>query len=265
MKLRLLLVCVFIFWSRAAGAQVFIEQGKVNLTVKRGQSLTGEVTVNNTSNKELQAKVYWEDFVYQPPFDGAKKFMPAGTSEVSLANWIQFSPHEIVLPPFGKKTIAYTIQVPPDVKGGHYGVLFVEPETELSKADKGVKVITRVGCLFFVETEDKIKKASADGMAFSGSHLKGKFSNQGNVILLPQATYYIMDPQSMVADRGDLKTHYVPPGAAFDIDVALSPKLAPGDYTIVLTFDLNDGDVVVKEVDFTKNSDSDYVLKTVRD
>src|SRR4051812_31529404 len=115
MVLRLLFVCVFLFWSQAAGAQVFIEQGKVNLTVTPDKTVTGEVTVNNTSNKELKAKVYWEDFVYQPPFDGAKKFMPAGTSQVSLANWIQFSPRDVVLPPFGKKNIGYTIQVPADV------------------------------------------------------------------------------------------------------------------------------------------------------
>jgi hypothetical protein len=259
------MACVLVLGSPHAGAQVFIEQGKVNLSAKPGEPLGGDVTVNNTSDKELNVKIYWEDFTYQPPYDGAKKFLPAGTSPLSLAKWIQFSPRELVLPPFAKKKISYTISVPADAKGGYYGVLFVEPETPDLKLDKGMKIITRVGSLFFVETEDSVKQASVENLAFNGSRLQGKFINQGNVILLPQATYYIMDRESIVADRGDLKKHYLPPSEAFDIDIEMNSELSPGDYTLVVTFDLDAGDVVVNEVDFTKNSDTDYVLKTVRD
>ncbi len=264
-KIQLLAVGMLIWMGPTASAQVFIEQGKVNLTAHPGDPLGGDVTVNNTSDKEINVKIYWEDFVYQSPYDGAKKFMPAGTSDRSLAKWIQFSPREIVLPSFGKKKISYTIAVPASAQGGYYGVLFVEPEIPDLKLDKGVKIITRVGSLFFVETEGSIKQASVEGLTFTGSRLQGKFANNGNVILLPQATYYIMDRESIVADRGELKQQYLPPAAVLDIDLELKPELAPGDYTLVLTFDLQSGDVVVKEVDFTKNSDSEYVLKTVRD
>jgi len=258
-------VGVVLMHDPTASAQVFLEQGKVNLTVQPGETVTGEITINNTGNKELGVKMYWEDFVYQPPFDGNKKFMPAGTAPSSLSRWVQFSPRNAVLPSFAKKKIGYTIQVPADAKGGYYGVLFIEPENEDLNSDKGVKIITRVGCLFFVETDDKIKQASLDDIAISGSQLTGKFTNKGNVILLPQSTYYVMDRESIIADRGELKAQYIPPSESSDIDVPFNDSFLPGDYTLVLTFDLQDGDVVVKEVDFTKNSDSDFSLKTVRD
>ncbi len=265
-SIQLFIVLALLCSGPAANAQVFIEQGKVNLTAAPGQTLSGEVTISNTSDKELKVKVYWEDFEYKPPFDGTKKFVPAGTSATSLAQWIQFSPRDAVLAPYGKQKIGYTIDVPQDIKsGGYYGVIFVEPETELSRVEKGVKIITRVGCLFFVETQDSVKQASIEDIAFNGSHLTGRIVNKGNVILIPQTTYYIMDRESIVADRGELKPMYIPPEQAFAVDLELNPAVAPGDYTIVLTLDLQDGNVVVKEADFTKNSDSDYVIKTVRD
>jgi hypothetical protein len=265
-KSSLILTAMFVVLLAFPGrAQVFIEQGKVQATVKPGDNFGGDVTVNNTSNKELKVKIYWEDFLYQPPFDGNKKFLPSGTSDVSLGKWIQFSPHEAVLPPYAKMKIAYTIHLPTFAKGGYYGALFVEPETPELKMEKGVRIITRVGSLFFIETDNKSKQAVVEDIALNGATLTGKFVNKGNVILIPNVTYYIMDTQSVIADRGDLKKYYLPASQSFDFSLPLKADLASGDYTLVLTFDLDEGDVVVKEVDFTKNSDSDFILKTVRD
>ena len=247
-------------------AQVFVEQGKVNLLVHPGEHVSDTVTIHNTTGKSVKARIYWEDFSYQPPFDGAKKFAPASTLKTSLAKWIQFSPRDLVLPAFGKVNISYSIDVPSNAQGGYYGVLFVEPQNpELSGPDKGVRIITRVGCLFFVETGDRSKEASVDQIFVNGNILKGRLRNQGNVVLLPQSSYYIMDREGLAADRGELKKRYLPPGESVDFDLPLSKDLSPGEYTLVLTFDLQDGDVLVKEIEFTKNSDIQYQVRTIRD
>lgn len=249
-----------------AMAQVFIEQGKVNLSVNPGDHINDTITINNTTNKEVKVKVYWEDFSYQPPFDGAKKFSPAGTLKASLARWVEFSPRDFTLAPFAKKSISYTMNVPSNAKGGYYGVLFVEPENkELSGGNKGVKIITRVGCLFFVETGDRNKQATINDLSVSGCSLKGLFRNEGNIILLPQATYYVIDREGNVVDRGELKKYYLPPDEAADFDLELNKDLPVDDQTLVLTFDLQNGDVIVKEIDFTKNSDIDCHINAVRD
>jgi hypothetical protein len=119
--------------------------------------------------------------------------------------------------------------------------------------------------LFFVETGDRNKDASVDQVSVSGNILKGRFRNEGNVVLLPQASYYIMDREGLAADRGELKKYYLPPGESVNFDLALSKDLSPGEYTLVLTFDLQDGDVLVKEIEITKNSDIEYKVRTVRD
>lgn len=249
-----------------AHAQVFLEQGKVNLLVHPGEHINDTVTVDNTSGKAVKVKVYWEDFSYQPPFDGAKKFAPAGTIKTSLVKWVQFSPRSLDLPPFGKANISYVIDVPSDAHGGYYGVLFVEPQNlNFKEGDKGVKIITRVGCLFFVETGDRIKKATVDKISVHGNVLKGQLRNGGNVVLLPQSSFYMMDREGLAADRGELKKYYLPPGESADLELPLSRDLSTGEYTLVLTFDLQDGDVLVKEIELSKISETEYRVRSVRD
>lgn len=210
--------------------------------------------------------MYWEDFSYIAPFDGAKKFSPAATLKTSLASWVQFSPQYMDLGPFAKMQIKYVIEVPSNAKGGYYGVLFIEPQNKgISDTDKGVRIITRVGSLFFVETGDRNKKASLGEATMDNGIFKARLTNEGDVILLPRSSYYIMDREGLLADRGELKNYYLPPDKSTDIEMSLPQGLKKGDYTLVLTFDLQDGDVLVKEVDISKNSDFDYKLHTIRD
>ena len=41
---------------------------------------------------------------------------------------------------------------------------------------------------------------------------------------------------------------YVPPGVSASLEVPLKKKLSPGQYTLVVNSDLEDGDVVLKEI-----------------
>lgn len=266
MKTKIIIFLVLILLSPSADAQVFIEQGKVNLLVVQGERVSDSVTVHNTTGKTVRARIYWEDFAYQTPYDGAKKFAPAATLKSSLATWVQFSPRYIDLGPFAKAQIKYVIEVPSNARGGYYGVLFVEPQNkDISDTDKGVRIITRVGSLFFVETGDRNKKASLSDASINTGVFKARLTNEGDVILLPQSSYYIMDREGLLADRGELTKYYLPPEKSVDIQLPLAKSLSPGDYTLVLTFDLQDGDVLVKEIELTKNSDYDYKLHSIRD
>lgn len=250
----------------SAHAQIFVEQGKVEHLVHPGDRIAQSVFIDNTTNKDVAVKIYWEDFSYQAPYDGSKKFSPAGTLKSSLANWVKFSPRNTVIPPYGKSEIAYTINVPANASGGYYGVLFVEPQTNmLAGGDKGVRIITRVGSLFFVETGDRNKKADLQQATFQNAQFKAEMVNTGNVVLLPELSYYILDREGLAVDRGQLKKNYVPPGAVVPVELALGRDLKAGDYTLVLTFDLQDGDVLVKEIEFSKSSDVEYRLRAIRD
>ena len=71
-----------------ASAQLIIEQGKVREVVKPGQTLTGSINVHNRSKNPMTVVTYWEDFDYVAPYNGNKKFLPAGSSKNSCSSWV---------------------------------------------------------------------------------------------------------------------------------------------------------------------------------
>lgn len=249
----------------AARAQFLIEEGKVVLSVSGGDRISRSVMVDSTVAEEMDVRVYWEDFKYLPPYDGAKQFLPAGTLDGSAAQWISYMPQEFKLPPYGKQRIDYTINVPEGIQGGHYGVLFFERSGQEVGGTHGVKIVTRVGCLFFIEAKDKSKTGDLKDINFSGNDLTGVFANNGNVVLIPYTTYYIMDEKGLVADRGEIPKLYIGPGDAAPWRMSLPSDLQPGRYTFFLNSDLEDGDVVVKEIIFVKDSSGGLVVEKVQD
>ncbi len=247
-----------------ASAQIFLEEGKLTLDIKPGENISKTLTVHNTSNKEFKVKAYWEDFTYQPPFDGTKKFFPLGSNPQSAGSWVSFSPRDFVLPPFGKKDISYVINAPQDIHGGYYGVLFVEKEPEESKDIRGLNIVSRIGCLFFLESANKNKNAELGDIFIEESQVKGTLLNQGDVVLIPDGTFYMMNADSLIADRGSVNKVYLPPGAKADYAFDFNKDLPTGQYTLVVTLDLGAGDVLVKELDFVKKSDSNFQILEIR-
>ena len=256
---------MLLFFCQPSYAQLLMEKSKVQLTVDPGDTIVDSIALHNTSERPMELTIYWEDFEYLPPFDGKKKFMPAGTSPYSMAHWISYSPQEVTIPPQSKKDINFTIKVPRSATGGHYGVFFFEQGSRAKSDVTGVTIVTRLGSLFFIETAGKNKTSSLKDLTADGNRLEGIFVNQGDVILFPEGIYYIMDKEGLVSERGELDKIYLPPAqeAAFGLDVPNSLKA--GEYTLVLTFDLGDGYSVVKEVDFRMNTDSTFDILQQRD
>ena len=260
-----LALCTVLIVAAPAAAQILIEEGKISLPAKPGETIMNSFFVHNTSEQKITVKSYWEDFVYVPPFDGQKKFFPPGSTDRSLSKWANFTPQEFILPPFGKKKIMYSIKVPLAAKGGYYSVLFFEKGEAVLQDKTGVRVVTRVGCLFFLETDDKNKNVRMEQATVDGRILKADFVNSGDVIMIPQGTFDVLGADGLVADRGELTKFFLPPGERTKFDVGLSSALPAGKYTLVVTFDLGEGDTLVKEIDFTKDADASLKLLQVRD
>ena len=253
-KTAFLTLCTVCIFAGEVKAKLFLEEGKVVLAVSGGDRVNKSITVNNTSVEGSDIRVYWEDFQYKAPYEGTKDFLPSGTLPGSAGSWITFSPQTFTLPAFGKQQLVYTINVPAHTEEGHYGVLFFEKSEPGSPDGSGVKVVTRVGCLFFIEPKDKIKKAVVQDFKLAGQSLTGNFINQGNVILIPRTTYYIMDGEGLVTDRGEIKKLYVPPNASAPFEIVLPKGLKTGQYTLVINADLEEGDVIVKETGLVRDA-----------
>lgn len=269
---RLFFLFIFgLFLALTADAFAFnisVDTPKIKLEVEEGEVVRGGLTVRNPSEEEIRVEVYMEDFVYISPYDGTKKFFPPGSTELSPAKWITFSPREIILPPFGRKRVNYIVRVPSGVSGGYYAVLFFETSLgAITNAEEGANILIlgRVGSLFLVETADSIKKATIAGITSEGSTVRGEFLNQGNVNVISKGSFYVIDEEGRVFDRGRLNDIYISPQDKAPFSLSLAPGIPPGRYTLITTFDLEEGDILVREMDFFKDERGEIKILQIRE
>ncbi len=264
-KLNIFILAFTALLAGTAHAQLLVEQGKLVMTVSGGERINQIITVHNTTNEEQRVKVYWEDFEYQPPYGGEKTFFPVGTGiATSAASMVSFPAQEFILPPLSKKDIECIVTVPADFNAGRYGVMFFERTSEPYKDSTGMSIITRVGSLFFIEPKGIEKKADLKNLKQDVATLTGEFHNMSSVILIPQITYYIMSADGLVVDRGEIKKLYVPSGVSANWTIPLPATLDPGDYSMVINADYEEGNVVVKEVGLTKDASGALTIGTVK-
>ncbi|MCA9394856.1 MAG: hypothetical protein KC900_11675 [Candidatus Omnitrophica bacterium] len=262
---RILMTAFLVLFATKAGAQLLMEESRVQLTVTPGETVVDGMNIHNTGQQDVDIRVYWQDFEYVPPYTGKKNFTPPGTSKYSMGEWVTYSPQVLTVPAQGKREIRYTIKVPEDATGGHYGVLFFERSLSASPQNTGVNIITRLGSLFYLETVDSDKSAVVDEVRVQDEFIRGRFANEGDVFLFPRGVYYLVDNDGVPADRGEIDTMYVMPDTAAEFSVVLDGALAVGDYTMVITFDLGGGESVTKEIDLTKFNTGQYQIRQVRD
>ena len=264
-RILLLVLCAAGIPAAQAHAQLFLEQGKVKLSVSGGDHPNGTLIIHNTSAQPAIMRIYWEDFEYKSPYDGTKNFVPAGTAPGSPSQWVTFSPAEFTLPAFGRQKVDYTVAVPDQIHEGHYGVLFFERKSDPLTEEKEVAIITRVGCLFFIEPKDKSKKAVLKNAALKDKSVTVQFVNQGNVIMLPRTTYYMMQTDGLVLLRGEANKIYVPAGATAQLEIPIKKALKQGQYTLVVNSDLDEGDAVVQEIGISANEAGQLTIENIKD
>ena len=264
-KISVLFVLFLCLLNPLARAEVVLDKGKIAIKVKPGETVKGSLTLTNNSAVDIPLRAYYEDFTYVAPFDGSKNFLPAGSTDYSCGDWISYSPQEFILSASSKQELNYVIKVPENARGGYYGVLFFEKSPKLAPKEIGLGIIVRVGCLFFIETEDRLKKSELESISAEDNMLKADFTNTGNTVLIGRAIYYTMDARGMVVDRSETEKFYLPIKGKYPLSIAMPEKLSVGRYTIILTFDLEEGDVLVKEIDFTKNQRGSLNILQIRD
>jgi len=262
-----ILLLLFVFLIRPAEAiNLLVEQGKVRLRIAPGQTKTGTITIRNTETQPSDIRVYLEDWYYLPVADGTKEFKPKGTTPLSCASWINFSPAEFTIPAYGKKEVNYTVKVPDNASGGHYAVMFFE--TMLAEPGTmegfGLGVAARLGTLFYIEPEGSIRSSLEIGAFSVSREAKGPLvinldlKNTGNVDITASGTFHIIDKQGMVYARSEFNTVYTFPTDTGTLRGEWKEPIPAGIYDLVITVDagkaleesgMGRGPVITKEAE----------------
>lgn len=256
-----------VIYSRAEAFNLIVEEGKVRLSVPPGSMKTRVINVKNSSAEPIFIRAYLEDWYYLPGADGSKEFKPAGTTPLSCANWINFTPAEFTIPAYGKQAVNYIVKVPPGVFGGRYAVLFFESIVNEPNSEEGVGfgVVVRMGSLFYIEPEGTInRKISLDNFSVEKKSrnlpltVSLNLTNSGNVDITASGTFHIIDNTGMVFARGEFNEVYTFPADKAVLKGEWKEPLPAGKYDLVITLDLGKaleeanmgrGPIIVKEAD----------------
>lgn len=219
---------------------------KVRVSVPPGGSTSEEIEIENPAGEEMAIRVYVEDWVYSSQ-DGAKNFSAPGTTETSCSNWITFSPKDFSLPPYGKRIIHITVNVPEDAIGANYSVIFFETLLSPASKDPGtasVNLMGRLGTLIYVQSEGTIeKKVDFFNLKIArkkdepGYQITGDIANRGNCNSNIDGTFNIIDNEGNVFARGAFNTAYTLQGDKAVMTAGWDENLPKGEYFIVVSLD----------------------------
>jgi len=250
----------------AAAFALRIDNPKLRVKVTTGQNYTGSIMAENPTKDTISVKVYLEDFIYIEPFDGEKKFMPRGTTSRTISDYITFSPQSFSLEPFGSKTVNFTLAPTKPLKETLCGVLFFETGIGSSVDDgKAIDVLGRLGSLIFLDPADGKKSAAFSSPEGGNRKISGIISDDGSLFVSALGTFYVMDANGKVLDRGQTAEAYLMPGDKRPLEIKLSAGLPEGSYTAVVTFDMQDNDIFTKEIDFSLSSSGEVKVTGSRD
>lgn len=261
-----------------------LSESKIRLSVAPGSSQTGTIKIYSQSDKEINLRAYLEDWEYTDKQDGSKNFFPVQTIPSSAAAWINFSPAEFTLPPWGEKRLNYIVNAPQEATGGYYAVMFFETllsqPTQLEYIEdeeirSGVKLAIRIGTLFYIEAEGTIRRlgeltglsVARDGQAEALS-IAVQLYNAGNVDISAGGTFNIIDNQGMVYARGEFNDVATFPGDTAKLTSVWKEPLPKGIYDLILTVDLGKAvaetgtgrvSVIVKETEIEIDVDGQVI------
>ena len=123
----LLAACLWWLLAGSAYGGISIRGGLTHeRTVRPGETYEGVVTIVNTDSPEREVRIYQTD--YRFTCDGRYFYDEPGRNLRSNAQWIDFSPRTVIVPPRGTVDVSYTVTVPEtaDLVGTYWSVLMVE-------------------------------------------------------------------------------------------------------------------------------------------
>jgi hypothetical protein len=193
---RLILVLIFLFsiflFIQEAGAFQFnVDPPKLSLSIKPGEKKSGYIHITNTSKKDIiHIKAYSLDVIYLP--DGSNDFVPLSSTPWSLKDWLKINPNEFYILPNQEQIVRFQVKLPPEAKGGFYGVIFFEMNSPqpVKKEQATITIGVRIGTIVLVEaagTAEYAAKINAlDVVKKENSYEIGcTIQNSGNILIRP--------------------------------------------------------------------------------
>jgi len=228
------------------GIGFYVGPPSYELSLLPGSSNTYTIEVISAVDTTLYMRVYSADWLITP--DGGRRYYPADSLPVSCAGWIVLNPVEFELPPQGRQTVRMTINVPPDVVGEYWCVVFAEALPIPSQWVPMLRVTGRVGSLVFVEIAGTgVKQGEITNLEFSDGNVVLVFQNTGSVHLRPYAEVCLVNADGDTVWQDAVERFLVLPEGTRELTFPVTANLPSGVYTVVSKVDYGTEEVLVGE------------------
>lgn len=182
-----------VFFSPAtnASSQITLSPTDHRLQIAPGRTYEGSLTVINSGDEPLNARVYAAPYqvqneAYDPVFN-------RDTPRTQISRWITLEKDSYQLAPSEQVNIPYKIITPASIPdGGQYASIFVETSDE---SDGAIMRKKRVGMLVYANTEGKTKESGSVKLDSFGSlqmvkdlTINERLINDGNTDLMADVT-----------------------------------------------------------------------------
>lgn len=184
--------------TASATTGLSIQPVKIDETINPGQSLTGQILLQNASDGPVNVAVSMQDFLPNAGADSIA-FVGRAPGVTSVRDWITVQvPASFNLAVGEQKEIPYTINAPLNAEpGGHYGVVLFNA-TPLASTTGSLKVGTQVGMIVLIAIpgnhleKGNILDFTAPSFQQSGPvPFTMKFQNTGTVHFEPKGSIVI--------------------------------------------------------------------------
>ncbi|PIQ82147.1 MAG: hypothetical protein COV76_05260 [Candidatus Omnitrophica bacterium CG11_big_fil_rev_8_21_14_0_20_64_10] len=253
-----------------AGMGVSVYPSRFRLQKGAGETASGKVRIDNEGTYPVQIVVEVTDMISRVNEEGIllRDEAPPGTSPYSCARWIRVVSGEGAVIPAGQSSeVEFVVSPPPSVtSGGYSAYLFLRgqpaegfDERDADRPQVRLVTIPRMGVSVIYEVEGTVERTGeltslefqppADGKPMRVLY---GFRNTGNAEVVVAASYHILDGQGRMAGNGALRTMKSFPGDAGKAETTLTDALAPGKYTMLITFELgpDSTEAIVRELEF---------------
>jgi len=269
----MMMKCIRSLWVFFVFVLVMFVNSSANITVfpltlavsaAPGDSGSGAFFVRNSSDKTDEVTITVADWTLQ--LDGNIQFLEAGSTDRSLAPFVQFAPVNFQVEPGQVQRVEFSYDVPKDQAGDHWMLFLVDSGEITPIGGTTGEVTTSVGVRvgFGVKLLQNDPGAKQDGRVV-GMRLLGKdplslamrFTNTGEAILRDiTGRIEVRNVMGETVRTFEPKPFTVLPGGTRELSVTQAegdPKLPAGDYVALAIVDFGADFLVAGELPFTLN------------
>jgi len=270
----LALCAVGVMAAQPASAQLLVDPLEVTMLTTGAGRVSAGFTVQNTSDKPVQATVTRQDWDRQE--NGDNRFLPAGSSGKSCGSMLTVSPLSIRVDPHASRVVRLSIQTNAALTRECWDIVFVEevPQRAAAKGNS-LQYIFRTGVKVYVAPPGLSRDAAVEGMTVVDAPVKTAssstpnakpasvsapapnakliaitFHNTGGMHLLAKGRVEFRRLDNSLATQVPIAEFPTLPGSVRKVLVDVPRDLPAGDYVALALIDFGGAELVAGQIDY---------------